>query len=183
MSRPDLLTRLHNREYREAFISSTINSTIAYQIRGLRKLHDLDQAELGNLAGMKQTAISRLENPDYGNLSVKTLKRIAKALDVGLIVRFAPYSEIARWRLTMSRQDMAPRPFDRDLGMHEEDDDLQLVFRGRTHALGVPANRVRDRQIYYGSTVPLQLAFQFDADRARMPFWEDATPRAMARAA
>jgi DNA-binding XRE family transcriptional regulator len=164
MSRPDLLTRLHNREYREAFISSTINSTVAYQIRGLRKLHDLDQAELGNLAGMKQTAISRLENPDYGNLSVNTLKRIAKAFDVGLIVRFAPFSEILRWRFSMNQRDMAPPAFSMDAGLDTG------AFSGHTHFIGNTNVRSRTHasQISHGSTAQ-QLVLQFDS---RMPIVE-----------
>ena len=165
MSRPDLLTRLHDREYREAFISSTINSTIAYQIRGLRKLHDLDQAELGNLAGMKQTAISRLENPDYGNLSVNTLKRIAKALDVGLIVRFAPFSEIVRWRFSMNQRDMAPPSFSVDAGLDV------AAFSSHTHFMDSTTVRshTSSSPIAHGSTT-LQLALQFDS---RMPVMED----------
>ena len=46
---------------------------------------------------MKQSAISRLESPDYGNLNIKTLRRIASAFDVGLIVRFVPFSELGDW--------------------------------------------------------------------------------------
>jgi transcriptional regulator with XRE-family HTH domain len=172
ISRPDLLTRLNNAEYRAAFVSSLINSTIAYQIRGLRKKNDLDQAELGALTGMKQTAISRLENPDYGNLSVNTLKRIAKALDVGLIVRFAPYSDIVRWRLSMSQADMAPPSFARDRMMHAG---IQAFFHGDTHTTVRPIrSNTGPGQLTSDSTIG-QRTLELDADTTRGAYWEGST--------
>jgi transcriptional regulator with XRE-family HTH domain len=178
MNRPDLLTRLRNQEYREAFISSTISSTIAYQIRGLRKRLVLDQAALGALAGMKQTAISRLENPDYGNLSVNTLKRIARALDVGLIVRFAPFSEILRWRLAMSQGDMAPAVFSEDT---ELDATVDRIFDGHTnlgtgtllHFVRVPAPK---QSIDDSTVVPLMA--QFHGKMPPVPDVQDWTTNA-----
>jgi hypothetical protein len=47
---------------------------------------------------MTQGRISILENPDYeGAVNVRTLEKLASAFDVGLIVRFAPFSEIVDW--------------------------------------------------------------------------------------
>jgi transcriptional regulator with XRE-family HTH domain len=46
---------------------------------------------------MNQNAISRLESVDYGRPTITTLKRLAAALDVSLIVRFAPFSEVVDW--------------------------------------------------------------------------------------
>jgi hypothetical protein len=45
-------------------------------------------------AGIKQQAISRLENPYYGKATLTTLKKFAAANDVGLLVEFVPYSEL-----------------------------------------------------------------------------------------
>jgi transcriptional regulator with XRE-family HTH domain len=44
--------------------------------------------------GMNQNAISRLENPYYGKATLTTLKRIASAYDVGLLVEFVPFSRL-----------------------------------------------------------------------------------------
>lgn len=44
--------------------------------------------------GIKQQAISRLENPYYGKATLTTLKRIAAAFDVGLLVEFVPFSQL-----------------------------------------------------------------------------------------
>jgi hypothetical protein len=46
------------------------------------------------LTGIKQQALSRLENPYYGKSTLTTLKRIAAAHDVGLLVEFVPFSEL-----------------------------------------------------------------------------------------
>lgn len=44
--------------------------------------------------GIRQQAMSRLEDPSYGKATLTTLKRIAAAFDVGLLVEFVPYSEL-----------------------------------------------------------------------------------------
>jgi hypothetical protein len=41
--------------------------------------------------------ISRAEDPDYGNLTVNTLVRIAAGFDCAFVGRFAPFSELERW--------------------------------------------------------------------------------------
>ena len=46
---------------------------------------------------MNQNAISRLESHDYGKPTITTLKRLASAMDVGLVVRFVPFSEMVNW--------------------------------------------------------------------------------------
>jgi transcriptional regulator with XRE-family HTH domain len=46
---------------------------------------------------MPQNAISRLESMSYGKPTITTLKRLASAFDVGLEVRFSPFSKMADW--------------------------------------------------------------------------------------
>jgi hypothetical protein len=64
---------------------------------------------------MRQTVISRVENPDYGDLTVNALKRIAKALDVGLTVRFCALSEIVDWSLAPSQEVLTVPSFDEEM--------------------------------------------------------------------
>jgi hypothetical protein len=54
---------------------------------------------------MTQNAVSRLESPNYGKPTITTLKRLAAALDVGLIVRFVPFSELIDWVSSTPRID------------------------------------------------------------------------------
>jgi transcriptional regulator with XRE-family HTH domain len=55
--------------------------------------HGLTQAALAQLVGMKQPAIARLEGGDH-EPSVATLARLARALDVSLVLDIAPQSVV-----------------------------------------------------------------------------------------
>ena len=93
--------RVSNKEYRDTFVSSNIDVGIAFQIRALRRQRNYTQKKLAEISGMKQKRISALENPSNPpNLS--TLKKLANAFDVGLIVRFIPISELLEWTLSLS---------------------------------------------------------------------------------
>jgi hypothetical protein len=63
---------------------------------------------------MKQSRISALEDPNYENIEVGTLRRLASAFDVGLTVRFVPFSELVRWSATLSDADISVSSFDED---------------------------------------------------------------------
>lgn len=95
--RNDLLANLEDKEYRELFVAEHINRTVSFQIRATREAQDMKQAELGEKVGMAQGRISLLEDANYGSLTINTLKRIANALDVALIVRFVPFTQLTTW--------------------------------------------------------------------------------------
>jgi DNA-binding Xre family transcriptional regulator len=61
---------------------------VAEQIVFLRQRRGWTQKQLAEKIGMKQSRISMLENPNYGNIELKTLSRIAAAFRVKLSVRF-----------------------------------------------------------------------------------------------
>src|SRR5690242_1086142 len=93
-----LVDKLANSEYRKAFVASQINIGIPFQIRGLLKSRPgWTQQKLAQLTGMLQPRISGLMTPGKVRPNIETLRRIAEAFDCGLIVRFAPFSELARW--------------------------------------------------------------------------------------
>ncbi len=50
----------------------------------------MSQADLAKKIGTAQSAIARLENPNYGRVSLPILEKIAKALDAKLEIRFVP---------------------------------------------------------------------------------------------
>lgn len=81
-------------EYRHQFVGEEINVGIAFQIRSLRNRQNLKQGNLAELLGVKQPLVSAWENPNYGKYSLTTLKELAKAFDVGLLVRFVPFSKL-----------------------------------------------------------------------------------------
>ncbi len=92
-----LWTKFKSRKYRESFVESHLSSTVAAQIQTMRHDRSMTQADLAALSGMKQSRISVLEDPDNKSLSIATLRRIAAAFDVALVIRFVPFSAVARW--------------------------------------------------------------------------------------
>jgi transcriptional regulator with XRE-family HTH domain len=77
------------------------------------------QRELGDLAGVRQNWISHLESPDYGSFNLSTLKKLAFAFDVALIVRFVPFSQFVDWIANLEMRDLAPPGYDDDRALFE----------------------------------------------------------------
>ena len=92
-----LSQKLRDPEYRKAFVASQIDIGIPFQICALLKSRGWTQGELAKRAGMKQPRISALLKPGKVCPNTETLRRLAEAFDVGLVVKFAPFGELARW--------------------------------------------------------------------------------------
>jgi transcriptional regulator with XRE-family HTH domain len=98
VSRNRLCRRLERGpEVRAKFVESHVNKGLAYQLRAMREARGWSQEELARLVAMPQTAISRLESPNYGKPTITTLKRMAKIYDVALVVRFVPFGKLVDW--------------------------------------------------------------------------------------
>lgn len=104
----NLRKKLQDKAYRSEFAESFLDDTLPLQIRAIRESRGLSQKELGDLSGMRQGAISRLERADYGAWSVATLKRIARALDLPLSLKLESWSEFANEVSTVSVQRLVP---------------------------------------------------------------------------
>lgn len=91
-----LFNRLRNssKKYRAKFVERDIAVSVPFQIREMRERAGLTQQELAELTQKRQSVISQIENPGYGKLTLKTLRTIAEAFDVALLVRFVPFSEL-----------------------------------------------------------------------------------------
>jgi len=113
--REQIWQSLNDYEYRHQFIGEEINVGIAFQIRSLRnRQKKLKQDELARLMNVKQPLVSSWENPNYGKYTLGTLKGLAKAFDVGLLVRFVPFSKLADWAANLTHDDIAPPSFDEE---------------------------------------------------------------------
>lgn len=95
---------LADKAYSEEFVAAEIATTIPFQIRAMRKERQWTQTALAAKTGQYQKTISDFENPDIGPQRIDSLRRIAAVFDVGLIVRFAPFSELVEWSATMSKR-------------------------------------------------------------------------------
>lgn len=86
-----------SKAYRDSYVAAHVSNTVAAQITLMREERDWTQSLLAEKAGMKQSRISTLEDPNYENIEVATLRRLASAFDVGLTIRFVPFSELVSW--------------------------------------------------------------------------------------
>jgi transcriptional regulator with XRE-family HTH domain len=62
----------------------------------MRKDREWSQSDLAEVAKTSRTVITRIEDPNYGKLTLKTLFAIASAFDVALLVKFVPFSRLVK---------------------------------------------------------------------------------------
>src|ERR1035437_1596717 len=108
--------RLRSKAYREAFVASQLKRGIPTQIRVLLKDRNWTQSDLAQRAGLKQGVVSRAADPDYGNLTINTILKIAAGFDVAYVGRFVPFSELARWYTDLSESALSVPSFDDEVG-------------------------------------------------------------------
>jgi transcriptional regulator with XRE-family HTH domain len=82
-----------DKEFRDAYVDEHVRSTVAHQLRCLRRARGLTQRQLAKVLDKPPSVISRLENLSYGKLTVQTLLDIARRLDVALVIKFAGFQE------------------------------------------------------------------------------------------
>lgn len=93
----DLVQQLINdKAFRDAFVYEHVKRVIPYQLRAMRKERKWTQGDLGKAVGKPRNVVNRLENPNYGKLTLKTLFEIASGCDVALLVRFVPFSRLLK---------------------------------------------------------------------------------------
>jgi transcriptional regulator with XRE-family HTH domain len=96
-TKQDILNSLKDREYRAAFNLENVYTTICFQLRALREQREMSQVVFGKQVKpkMAQERISILEDPNSDSKpTLNTLLRLAEGLDVGLEVRFVPFSVV-----------------------------------------------------------------------------------------
>ena len=106
---------LEDKEYRDFYTETHLKKSVPFQMRTMRTERNWSQTFAAEeILGKGQNALSRLESPAYGRLTLQTLLEIAKAYDVGLIVKFVPYSKLLREYEDVSFDALsAPSPTDK----------------------------------------------------------------------
>ena len=82
----------------------------------------MKQEELANEAEMLQPRISAMERPGATKFNLETLIRVAAAFKVGLIVKFAPLSEMLKWENEFGQDTFNVVNIDEDLEFQKEDE-------------------------------------------------------------
>jgi transcriptional regulator with XRE-family HTH domain len=85
-----------DKAFRQRFFRGQAQDEIAMSIRSLRKKRKKKQSDLAIESGMKQSAVSRVEQSDYSAWSLTTLWRIAEALDARLRIVFEPLEDVVK---------------------------------------------------------------------------------------
>ena len=106
-----LFQALKDKDAREAFVASRVATAIGVRIFNMRKKKGWTQAELAEQAQMKQARISVLEQADYENFSFSTMRRIAAAFDVAVVVDFVSYPDFLKWSDSFSAETIVPENF------------------------------------------------------------------------
>ena len=79
---------LKNKEFKKAFNEEEVYASLAIQTANIRQEKGITQGELAKRLHTTQQTVSRLENIHNKSYSLKTLIRLAQALDKGLKVEF-----------------------------------------------------------------------------------------------
>ena len=114
-----LVRKMRDKSYRDAFVAEQIFSRLPLKIRRLREKRFPSQKELGDRIGVAQAWISRLEDPNYGKLTISTLLKVASAFDVGLHVDFVPFSQVLNNAIHLTDSSFEVESFDDDLALQE----------------------------------------------------------------
>lgn len=120
------LQEVRDYEYRHEYVSANIVNGLAFQIGLMREAQEWSHDELAERCGETSKSISRIENPNCEDYSLDTLLQLAKAFDVALLVRFAPFSELADWVINLSDEKLIPLSYENEqmnlFSQYETDD-------------------------------------------------------------
>jgi len=134
--RQKLVRKLTNKEYRDAWVDESVKTVVPFQIQAMRNQRSWSQEMLGEKAGMLRNAVSRVESVDYGNLSLNTLLRIAHGFDCGLLVKFVPFSRMAREFESVSPSALEVNEFGKDINnLHSWVSETEQIDNQQTRQL------------------------------------------------
>jgi transcriptional regulator with XRE-family HTH domain len=141
-----VLRSLQDPDYRRDWVREHVAVGLAFQLRALRADREWTQTEVGERSEMKQEMLSQWENPNYGKYTLSTLQRLASAYDVGLLVRFVPFSEMADWTVDLTPDRLAPPKYSDDLAAAEarEQEAAKAEAEGRSMQLALLAESKKE---------------------------------------
>lgn len=106
------LEELRDDEFRNGFVADHVRTRFALLVRTLREQRGWSQAELGQRLGKPQSVVSRLENPDYGKITLQTFIEVAAAFGLPIYIDMPDWDEWFRLMSDMSIQNLERDSFD-----------------------------------------------------------------------
>ena len=92
--REDIRRNFADFEYRHVYADEQMLIRLSFQLYYLRKQRGWSKVELAERAGLREVMITQMESGNYELWSIKTLKRLAEALDLRLTVSFESFGTI-----------------------------------------------------------------------------------------
>ena len=106
------LNELRDDDFRNEFVVDHVRVRLALLIRSLREHRGWSQAELGRRMRKPQSVISRLEDPNYGRLSLQTLFDVAAAFSLPIYIDMPEWNEWFRLMDAMSNNSLQRQGYD-----------------------------------------------------------------------
>jgi len=103
------------KEYRFAFVEESIRARLTAQIKAMRDQREWDYKKFSDEIGKKVSWAYRLEDPNQAPPTIPTLVHVAQAFDVGLDVRFLPFSELLDDVTTLRPESFRVESFDEEI--------------------------------------------------------------------
>lgn len=105
---------LKDKETRYIYDDDLLNTYIATQIKVLREQRGWTQQRLAEEAEMKQARISVLEDVNYSSWTANVLRRLAKAFDLRLTIKFEEFNTYFKDFEGIKREQLEKRSFEDD---------------------------------------------------------------------
>lgn len=135
-SRRMLEKEFRDREARADYAEIFLNSNIALQIKILRQQRGWTQGELADRAGLHQSQISGMEQVSHTVWKVGTLKKLARAFDLALTVRFESFGRFLDDLDSANRGALERHSFDDDPRFRDDRAGLEGGFSASASVIG-----------------------------------------------
>jgi transcriptional regulator with XRE-family HTH domain len=112
--REEFREELQDHEARHDYADMFLDSSIALQVKALRLQRKWKQRELASRADLHQSQISDMEQISHSGWTIETLKKVARAFDLTLRVRFESFGTFLDEYVEQNREGFERPSFDQD---------------------------------------------------------------------